>query len=641
MFIKNQFILLSSMGFILSTGLIYATPAVTNTMKLQEMSNEFSQREAVEQEEATEFADKYKVPIREEFLDGSIIEIQKIENGIPLYYITHNANAAISTRTQHLWTTPFSVTGDGYTALGEWDGGAVRGTHQELNGRVTQVDGAPFISDHATHVAGTLIASGVVSNAKGMAHKATLKAYDWNSDNSEMSTAAANGLEVSNHSYGYITGWHGTSDWFGDTNIAQDEAYSFGFYDSGAQDWDTIAHDAPNYLIVKSAGNDRNDIAPPPGTAHSHNFSGTYYDTHNSDGFDNGGYDTISNHGVAKNILTIAAVDDVLNYTSSSSVNMSTFSGWGPADDGRIKPDISGNGVGLYSSLGGSDTDYASYNGTSMSSPNVTGTLALIQQHYQNTHSANPMRSATLKALVLHTADEAGDDIGPDYRFGWGLLNAKKAAEKISEDVNGNVMDELSLANGGTYTRDIVLSGSDLDSLKVTIVWTDPAGTPVSPALDPIDKMLVNNLDLKIVKDGTTYYPWKLDRDNPAAAATQNSQNSVDNVEQVFLETPTEGIYTITVDHTGTLGADQAFSIVLSTGGILDCHEGYHYKQGTLECIVDTIPEISLPYLPEYDGLIQGTMDIDTTSNLTDFNLTLPVCVDGSLPTVQGTTICL
>ena len=533
-----------------------------DNIKLKQMADEFKTKESVEKKEAIAFASKKNIPIRKEFKDGRIIEIQKIKNNVPLYYTTHNADAAISTGTDNLWTAPFSVDGTGYTNLGEWDGGAVLSTHDELIGRITQVDGATTLSNHATHVAGTLIASGEDPSAKGMAHKATLLAYDWNSDESEMATAASNGLEMSNHSYGYITGWDGSANWYGDTTISNSEAYRFGFYDNQAKSWDDIAYNAPHYLIVKAAGNDRNDDAPIAGTQHTHNGVGTFTDNHNSDGFDNGGYDTISAAAIAKNVLTVGAVNDVSSYNNPNDVIMSSFSGWGPADDGRIKPDIVGNGVGLRSSVASGNSDYSSYSGTSMASPNITGSLALLQQYYKQTHSNTPMRSATLKALVIHTANESGSDLGPDYKFGWGLVNVEKAAQRIQEDNTTNVIDELVLANNGSYTRNINL-GNGLSSFKVTLAWTDPSGTPVAAVLDPIDKMLVNDLDIRIVKDGTTYYPWKLDENNPASAATNASKNDVDNVEQVYLDSPVSGTYTIIVDHAGTLSVDQNFSLIL------------------------------------------------------------------------------
>ena len=249
----------------------------------------------------------------------------------------------------------------------------------------------------------------------------------------------------------------------------------------------------------------------------------------------------------------------------------------GPVDDGRIKPDLVGKGVAVTSSVATGDAGYGTWQGTSMSSPNVAGTLALMQQHYQNTHMNAPMLSATLKGLSIHTANEAGTSIGPDYSFGWGLLNAEAAAELITVDSYGkNVINEQVLNGGATYTRNIYSDG--INPLKVTICWTDPAGTPVNPPTDPEllnnrTPMLVNDLDLKITDGGTTYYPWKLDPDNPSNSATNNSKNNVDNVEQVFIQSPITGTYTIQVNHDGTLtNGSQAFSIIVSGNTI--CEKG-------------------------------------------------------------------
>ncbi len=555
----------------------------TNVAKLLKFAKEKqiewkNNRNAVEK-----ILNKYGYQLKFEDAEGGIIEVQKLKNGIPQYYSTDNINAAKTTRTDKLWSAPFNETGSGYNKLGEWDGGGILLSHQEFNGRVTQEDSPSSTSEHSTHVAGTMIASGVDANAKGMAYEGNLKAWDWNSDEAEMATAAANGLEISNHSYGYVRGWNTTvgdkglgNYWYGDKDISVDEDYGFGFYDTGTKDIDQIAYDAPYYLIVKSAGNDRGDDR--------FGALSNYWWDSASDSWvkipagseppkDGGvtGYDCIGTKGIAKNILTIGAVKDVANYTGPSDVVMTSFSSWGPADDGRIKPDIVANGDGLYSCSDKGDDQYTTMSGTSMSSPNTSGTLALLQNYYQKGHSSQPMRAATLKALVIHTADEAGNNDGPDYEFGWGLLNAEKAAQVIDKDITeNNTIDELILNNGATYTREVSVDGSE--PLVVTIVWTDLPGTPVADALDPAEVMLVNDLDLKITHNGTTYYPWKLDRDNPSAAATNNSANHIDNVEKVEIKNPTAGTYTIEVSHSGSLAKslaktdanDQAFSLIVS-----------------------------------------------------------------------------
>ncbi len=555
---------LSVLSILIVAGFSLNAQTQTNAKKLLNFAAKSKAVSETQKAEAIQFAEDNNLPVRKVLDDGTEMEIMRIENGKPVYYVTHNADAAITTRTDKLWpggALGLSLDGSGYTKLGEWDGGAVLTTHQEFTdagpSRVTQEDGAGTLSDHATHVAGTMVAHGVDADAKGMGYNGSLKAYDWNSDESEMATAAAAGMEVSNHSYGVITGWYwnGASwDWYGNASVDATEDYNFGFYDSQAADWDEIAYDAPNYLIVKSAGNDRGDGPANAGTGGVPELDG---------GTD--GYDCIGHSGVAKNVLTVGAVNPVLSYTGPSSVVMSSFSGWGPADDGRIKPDIVADGVGVYSCSSAGTDQYTEKNGTSMASPNTTGTLALLQKHYQNLNAGTPMRSATLKALIIHTADEAGDAEGPDYKFGWGLLNAERAAQKISEDdADQNVIDELSITDGNSYTRDVTVSGNS--PLRVTVVWTDVKGTPVAASLNPTDPMLVNDLDLRI-SDGskTTYYPYSLDGSNPSAAASNNSENDVDNVEMVYIAEPTAGTYTITVDHDGTLsGGSQAFSIIIS-----------------------------------------------------------------------------
>ena len=206
------------------------------------------------------------MPVRGTLSDGSTIELQKITEGRPFYFITENAVAAATISTVKLYPAGgagYGLTGGGVT-LGEWDGGGVRSSHQELVGRVYTTEGS--FNYHSTHVAGTMIASGIVPAAKGMAYQAGLRAFDWNSDISEMASEAAAGLKVSNHSYGFITGWRwnyfGDNKWvwFGDASVSPTEDYLFGFYDGEARSWDQIANAAPYYLPVKSAGNDRNEV---------------------------------------------------------------------------------------------------------------------------------------------------------------------------------------------------------------------------------------------------------------------------------------------------------------------------------------------------------------------------------------------
>jgi hypothetical protein len=534
----------------------------TQTQKLNELSKKFQSDWDQAHQRVVEYAVRNKIEIWHETEDGRVMELVDIRDGKPVYYITDNRGADATTRVDQLWpggSLNLAYSGEGYFQLGEWDAGHVRKSHQEFtDGGVSRAfpqDGNYATHYHSTHVAGTMIAAGINPDAKGALYGGKLKYWQWSADDSEMAAAAAAGLEISNHSYGFLAGWNynnGNWTWYGNSAIDPNEDYKFGFYNSDAKKWDQIAWNAPNYLIVKSAGNDRGEG---PGDAGNGKPE--------KDGGDDG-YDCIASRGVAKNLLTVGAVYEVNPYEGPSSVQMSSFSCWGPADDGRIKPDIVGKGVDVFSTLDGSNTDYGVSQGTSMSAPNVSGSLAMLQYHYQQTHSGTPMRAATLKGLAIHTASEAGDYPGPDYMFGWGLLNAEFAAEIISDDQGQNVIDELVLNSGDLYSREVFVPGGS--NFKVTICWTDPPGTPVSPQLDPPDPMLVNNLDLRVLDaNSTTHYPWKLDKDNPSAAATNNSKNGVDNVEKIEIDNAAEGTYTIYIDYDGALsGGSQAYSIIIS-----------------------------------------------------------------------------
>jgi hypothetical protein len=500
------------------------------------------------------------------------------DNGAPLYYSTSNSVSASTISTSAVYpggTAGLSLTGAGVT-LGEWDGGGVLTTHQELTGRVTQMDTPSGLSDHATHVAGTLIASGVDAAARGMAYAATLQAYDWDNDSTEMKTAAGNGLLVSNHSYGFLTGWYffsGSWYWFGDVSISTTEDADFGYYSERTWTWDNIGKTYPNYLIVKSAGNDRGQ-GPAPGTGHYYWNPATSSWTWSTATRDRDGgtlgYDCLTDMGNAKNILTVGAVNDIPGgYTNPAGVVMSSFSGWGPTDDGRIKPDIVTNGVGLYSSLIPNNNSYASFSGTSMASPSAAGSIGLLLEHQENLHPSVTLKSSTMKALVVHTADEAGTTTGPDYAFGWGLMNTAKAAKVMTDHAApgspGHIHEHL-LANSTTYSRTVESDGTPL---RVTVAWTDPAVQVLAPALNNRTPRLVNDLDMRVIGPGpTTYYPYRLDPDNPANAAT-TGDNMRDNVEMIHIPAPTSGAqYIVQVTHKGTLVGGSQLASIIVTGNV-------------------------------------------------------------------------
>jgi len=453
------------------------------------------------------------------------------KEGHPVYDFDDNIYVAISSRIDKIWTggdSELDLDGSGIE-IGHWEaGGLALLTHQELDGKITHAENEA-VSSHATHTACTMVGTGIDISARGMASSATIVSRRSNNDKAEIASFAADGGILSNHSYsrGNPNG-----------NIPL-----YGLYSLDSENWDQILYNAPYLTICKSAGNNRNDDVNIP---------------------DNG-YDLIYTIAAAKNLLTVGAVNDVGVYNGPQSVVQSSFSNWGPTDDWRIKPDLVANGVGVYSANNDNNTNYVIKSGTSMSTPAVTGAIALLQQHYHNENGVY-MKSATVRALLLGTTDEAGANDGPDFQSGWGLLNAERAAGLITNNGLSTRINELYLSNGESYTTTIETDGTT--PLSVTIAWTDPPGTPIFGQADNQTPMLVNDLDLRITKDATTYKPWVLtpnaSSNNFTDPATKGD-NYRDNLERIDIGSLPQGIYTITVSHKNNLvNGFQDFSMVIS-----------------------------------------------------------------------------
>jgi len=249
------------------------------------------------------------------------------------------------------------------------------------------------------------------------------------------------------------------------------------------------------------------------------------------------------------------------------SLSINSSSSQGPSDDGRIKPDITGDGTQLYSAESSNNLAYGVKTGTSMAAPNVAGSLILLQQYYNQLNSTF-MRSATLKGLVCHTATDDGTRVGPDPIFGWGLLNSKFTAETISEASLGNaVISEKSISDGDSYSVSFDVSSGT--QISATLCWTDPAGNARSGSLNNPTPALVNDLDLRVVSpENTVYYPWKLNLSDISGSA-ETGDNLVDTVENIDIANPVSGVYTLTVTHKGNLTDSQDYSLIITAGSLV------------------------------------------------------------------------
>ncbi len=515
---------------------------------------------------------------------GKLLRFHSINpQGEPLYLVTHSTTqAGKMTKTNSLYkngSLGLEITGNSDLLkgkLGMWDGGALLDAHVEFTGRTSKQSGqTSTLSSHATHVAGIMIAAGKNANVLGMASDADLKYWDFDNDASEIATASKD-LYVSNHSYGIQAGWvydenRSKWTWWGYDASSKTEDYKFGVYDDNTRQLDQIAYNAPNYLVVKSAGNSRGDFGPDTSTTNKNYFQKYYIrNTSTLDSIPrnrNTGYDIISTNANAKNILTVGALESSLILPrNASSYALASYSAWGPTDDGRIKPDIMGIGSNIYSttntSSGTANNLYEYNSGTSMSSPQVAGSLLLLQQLYTQLNKGAIMRASTLKGLAIHSAMDIGA-VGPDYKTGWGVLNMENAGKILQNAENNHVLSELTLKNGESYKINLVASGKG--PLTATISWTDPEGKSQGTVLNDRTPRLVNDLDIRIKESINTYLPFILDPNIPEKLATK-ADNFRDNVEKIIIPDAIPGkTYELTISHKGTLTyAAQDYGLIVS-----------------------------------------------------------------------------
>lgn len=573
-------------------------------------------------------------------------------DGYPLFVSGNNRMAAASISADELWpasvtpwvsgSTGLNLTGNGQTfATWEANGaGGVLTTHQDFGGRVNQRDNAGIdTTGHATLVTGTMVGTGNGNaSARGVAYEANVEAFNLQSLLTERLEAAdgtyGQVLVVGNNSWSLTNGWRlqqvqgGLNRWVWHGGGAQSDTVDakFGRYTAsipifsdGCVDLDNFVHDdAPHHLPVYSCGNDRGEgpgdidlrvngvvtptfFVPVNGGLQSRNkftFPRDYVDG------DEGGYDSLATPGTAKNVLTVGACLDVAvgnqpGFAPGAIVIPAEFSGAGPTDDGRLKPDLvavgdvsstarSAVGVPVTDSLvsadfnGGYSDEFA--RGTSFSAPAVTGGIGLMlqrrEQLYPGLAPEDRWLSSTMKALAINGCDDVGSP-GPDYRLGHGLFNVATSVAQVDEDHDGgrgSQIKEFTVQNGESVSWIVeVAAGSPL---SITAAWVDPAGPgqPAGGTPDITTPALVNNIDIKIenVSTGQTILPWVLNPDlsGESVAARQapafRGIDSVNNVERISEAFPAPGTYEITVTHSGAVsGTATAQEVsVVSTNAI-------------------------------------------------------------------------
>jgi hypothetical protein len=409
---------------------------------------------------------------------------------------THRANVLAS----NIRGLGYGLSGKGIK-IGLWDLDVEH--HPDFDDRITVREFEMHSHDHGTHVCGTLAGAGIIDPAgKGMASEATVYAWNFNQQSNGLTVPEErlisldkDGIELTSNSYG--PNYEACPNPFSYNNTDKNEDYICNLY--------------PYFLFVYAAGNAQ---------------------TNCPDGFKT----TVKN---MKNSLHVANVDNKEDLSSTSSI--------GPSYDGRLIPNISGVGDWVYSCM--FDNSYGYMGGTSMATPGVAGTMALVVERYKQTHGGNLPISSFMRALACNTATDRGNP-GPDFKFGYGVINGRRAVEVMEE----NTYFTDTITHGASRTKQIEIP-EGVAELKVMLSWTDPSGNP------DLEKILVNDLDLKVISEDSTILPWVLDPENPAADAARGI-DQLNNLEQVCITNPKAGPYTIQVSGTTIPAGIQEYSVV-------------------------------------------------------------------------------
>jgi subtilisin-like proprotein convertase family protein len=203
---------------------------------------------------------------------------------------------------------------------------------------------------------------------------------------------------------------------------------------------------------------------------------------------------------------------------------------------------------------------YRYESGTSMSAAQVSGTLALMQEFFEQRLKMTNS-PALMKALLINGARSVGDLYSlhvatPMNLQGWGEVNLTNTLQSSISNRNATASSMLvfdqgetnALSTGAKYTRKIKVAYKAITTpLRITLVWTDPPGNPLAGA------KLVNNLDLVVTNldTGDVFYGNDIlpgfDFNLAWDTNTVPNLDVVNNVENVYIPPNLGTNYSITV----------------------------------------------------------------------------------------------
>jgi hypothetical protein len=297
----------------------------------------------------------------------------------------------------------------------------------------------------------------------------------------------------------------------------------------------------------------------------------------------------------AKNVISVGGVYHN-NTASTADDSWSGGASIGPAADGRLKPDVSYWYDGIYTTTSGNGYT-TGFNGTSAATPATAGVVGLlIQMWSDNVWGTNPVGStvferqphaSTVKALLVNSAQQytfsgTNADLTRTHQ-GWGRPNARSARERAASSVVVDAATPLQLNQTAVYDVSVPAGAADL---KVTLVYSDPPGTTSSTL------HRINDLSLKVTSPTGTVYHGNNGLAAGNFSTAGGSPNTVDTVENVFVNAPAAGTWSVEVRaaeinqdaHLATPAADAVFSLVVTGGTSQPTFCGNGVREGGESC---------------------------------------------------------
>ncbi|HZG15438.1 MAG TPA: S8 family serine peptidase [Candidatus Bathyarchaeia archaeon] len=400
------------------------------------------------------------------------------------------------------------------------DTGDTKTMHEDLRGQVSKlIVGGPDARDfwgHGTHVLGSIVGNGVMSNGKvkGMAPGAKAVVY----------TVDDGDGKILNFDYNKV--WTDAYKKGARINSMSIGSYEFAEYNYDSQQADIFLWEHPDAISLVAAGNE------------ALKYSDEFY--------------TVASPATSKNTVAVGASESyrpLYGSDSDDEYQVAAFSSRGPTSDGRIKPDVVAPGTSIFStrsiySEAYDDIEgaYGLMSGTSMATPIVAGGVAQIRQYLQENGTTNPS-GALMKALLITGAEDLGDSV---YRMGFGRVDLPNSIDATFVD------QQTGMKTNDTLTYEVEVD-SDNDPFNVTLVWTDyPASLYASRAL-------VNDLDLVVTTPSGEQF-----NGNDFSGDSDDERDNLNNVEQVFLSKPEKGTYTVTVTGFNIPKGPQPFALASS-----------------------------------------------------------------------------